>query len=527
MHCLAVLRYTRSTKSFQMKTSLFRPCGKYSLAFAIAALLAACGGRPEDHAHDADGNDIAQSDGHDHGEVEPLAYTVYSDSTELFVEFAPLVVGQESRFAAHFTRMGRLFTPYIQGSATIVLKGIGAPVTASVDGPSDPGIFRLALTPIQEGSCSLVFTVRSVNNTDTLTIDGLTVHADAHEAAHAERAEAPAGDITYLKEQAWKIPFATERVRSSPFHGTVRVGAEVEPTTSGEQVLAARSAGVVHLLGNAPLEGMPVKAGQALFSLSSEGITGENAGAALKQARNDFERAKADLDRLEGLYKDKLVTQQEVLAARNAFANAQAQLEQTGGALSVTANMDGYVRTLHVREGQFVQAGAVLATVARNTRLSIHADVPVQAFAKLGGVSGARIKAQDGTVRTLEELNGKVLSVGQAADGLYVPVRLDVVGAPGLLPGSVVEVWLLSLRTTDAITIPLSAVLEQEGRSYCYVQTAGETMDKRTLVLGVNDGLRVQVMSGLAAGERVVTVGAIDVKLATAGGALPAHGHEH
>jgi cobalt-zinc-cadmium efflux system membrane fusion protein len=521
MHRLAVLRSIRSTKSFLMKI--------HFLAFAVPALLAACTGRTDDLAHDAHSDEIAHvdADGRDHGDPEPLAFTVYTDSVELFVEFAPLVVGQESRFAAHFTRMGRLFAPVTQGNATITLKGIGVPLTSTADAPSDPGIFRFALTPAEEGSCKLVFTVRSGNRTDTLTIEGLTVHADAHEAAHAEIAEEPAGDITYLKEQAWKIPFATERVASSAFAGSVRVGAEVEPATSGEQVLSARSAGVVHLLGNAPLEGMPVKAGQALFSLSSQGLTDGNAGASLKQARNDFDRAKADLERTEALFKEKLVTQQEVLAARNAFANAEAQLEQTGGALSIASNMDGYVRTLHVREGQFVHAGTVLATVARNTRLSIHADVPVQAFARLGGVSGARIKTQDGTVRTLEGLNGNVLSVGQAADGSYVPVRLELDGAPGLLPGSVVEVWLTSPRTSDAITIPLSAVLEQEGRTYCYVQTAGETMDKRTITLGVNDGLRTQVISGLVTGERVVTVGAIDVKLATAGGALPGHGHEH
>ena len=77
------------------------------------------------------------------------------------------------------------------------------------------------------------------------------------------------------------------------------------------------------------------------------------------------------------------------------------------------------------------------------------------------------------------------------------------------------------------MTIPLSTVLEQEGRSYCYVQTAGETMDKRTITLGANDGLRAEVREGLAPGERVVSIGAMDVKLATAGGALPAHGHEH
>ncbi|MBK9196332.1 MAG: efflux RND transporter periplasmic adaptor subunit [Flavobacteriales bacterium] len=492
---------------------------KYFLPFTLVALFAACG------APEARDNDAADG-AHDHSEAEPLTFTVYTDSTELFVEFAPLVVGQETRFAAHFTRMGRLFRPVVEGTATVTLQGTGAGSTATADAPSSPGIFPLALKPAQAGRCKLVFTVHTGIFTDTLIIDGLSVYADAHDAAHAE-AVVPAGDIAFSKEQAWKIPFATEQVKRGAFASSVRVGAEVEPAVSGEQVLAARSAGVVHLLGNAPLEGMPVKAGQALFTLSSQGVGEGNVGALIQQARNDRDRAKADLERIEALYTDKLATQQEVLRARNDFANAEAMLNQTASAQSITSNMDGYVRSLHVREGQFVQAGTVLATVARNTRLSIHADVPVQAFARLGGVQGARIKAQDGSVRTLEQLNGTVLSVGQGADGLYVPVRLEVDGTQGLLPGSVVEVWLLSPTMKDAMTIPLSAVLEQEGRSYCYVQTAGETMDKRTITLGANDGLRAEVREGLAPGERVVSIGAMDVKLATAGGALPAHGHEH
>ena len=313
----------------------------------------------------------------------------------------------------------------------------------------------------------------------------------------------------------------------SPFAASVRVGAEVEPAIAGGQVITARTAGVVHLLGDAPLEGMTVSKGQSLFSLSSQGMVGDNAGATVQQARNDFDRAKADLERTEALYTDKLVTQQEVLAVRNAFANAEVMLQQSGAAQNVTAGMAGYVRALHVREGQFVQPGDVLATIATNERLSIHADVPLQVFAKLGSVQGARIRTPDGTVFTLEELNGKVQSVGRAADGSYVPVRLEVDGKPGLLPGSMAEVWLLSSTSAKVITVPLSAVLEQEGRNYCYVQTAGETMDKRTLTLGANDGLRAEVLSGLIPGDRVESIGAMDVKLATAGGAMPAHGHEH
>ena len=502
------------------------PMKKSFLAFPLAALFAACGpqaAEDPDHGHDLGPG----ADHHGGEELEPLAYTVYTDSTELFVEFKPLIVGQESRFAAHFTRTGALYTAITRGTASVALHSIGSPMVVIADAPSSPGIFRMAITPKQEGGCKLIFILNAGGRTDTLEVDGLTVYPDAHEAIHGERPQDPPGDITYLKEQAWKIPFALEQVARGAFAASVRVGAEVEPAISGEQVLSARSTGVVHLLGNAPLEGMSVKSGQTLFTLSSQGIAQGNAGTMMRQARNDHERAKADLERVETLYKDKLATQQELLRARNDLANAEAVLDHTASAQDITANMDGYVRSLHVREGQFVEAGTVLATLARNTRLSIHADVPVQAFARLGGVTSARIRAQDGRVYTLEQLNGRVLSVGQSADRLYVPVRLEVDGSRDLLPGSVVEVWLVSPTTKDALSIPLSAVLEQEGRDYCYVQTAGETMDKRTITLGANDGLRVEVREGLLPGERVVSIGAMDVKLATASGAIPAHGHEH
>ena len=64
---------------------------------------------------------------HDHDEesdeLEPLVYTIYSEKTELFVEFKPLVVGDESRFAAHFTVLGDLFKPITEGSVSLTLTG--------------------------------------------------------------------------------------------------------------------------------------------------------------------------------------------------------------------------------------------------------------------------------------------------------------------------------------------------------------------------------------------------------------------
>ena len=77
------------------------------------------------------------------------------------------------------------------------------------------------------------------------------------------------------------------------------------------------------------------------------------------------------------------------------------------------------------------------------------------------------------------------------------------------------------------MTVPVSALIEEQGVFYVYVQTEGESFQKRELKLGANDGQKVQVLSGVSEGERVVTKGGYQIKLSQASGALPAHGHEH
>jgi hypothetical protein len=69
--------------------------------------------------------------------------------------------------------------------------------------------------------------------------------------------------------------------------------------------------------------------------------------------------------------------------------------------------------------------------------------------------------------------------------------------------------------------------MEEQGVFYVYVQTGGESFQKREVAIGPNDGIWVQVLKGISAGERVVRKGAYQIKLSTASGQLPAHGHEH
>jgi cobalt-zinc-cadmium efflux system membrane fusion protein len=135
----------------------------------------------------------------------------------------------------------------------------------------------------------------------------------------------------------------------------------------------------------------------------------------------------------------------------------------------------------------------------------------------------------DGKVYDTQSLNGKLVSYGKNVnhEDHLIPVVFEIDNRGEIIPGSLVEIFMRSNTIANALVIPISALVEEQGTFYVYVQTAGESFEKRELKLGGNDGQYVQILSGVSNGERIVTKGSYQVKLATMSGAVPAHGHEH
>ena len=95
-----------------------------------------------------------------------------------------------------------------------------------------------------------------------------------------------------------------------------------------------------------------------------------------------------------------------------------------------------------------------------------------------------------------------------------------------MIPGSFVEVFLLASPIENALTVPVSALTNELGHFYVYVQLHENEYCKQEVVLGAHNGKEVQILRGLHAGDTVVTKGAYQVKMAAFSGAIP-HGHEH
>lgn len=482
----------------------------------------------EQHSHLPDGSHPEEK------ELQSLSYTVYSGKSELFVEFKPLIAGQSSSFAAHLTITGESFLPYTEGTVTLRLIQGDKSLQQVADSPSSPGIFRLKLQPVSAGKGKLVFDIVTKSFTDQFILEDIPVWPDEKSALAAQPAETASNDITYLKEQAWKTEFANIPVKRDSLYDVIKTTGELLPAPGEEVTIASRSNGIVRFRLPGLVTGVPVRSGQPLISVTGGTIAFENIEAAKQAAQAELASAGKEYDRLNQLIGDKLVT-------RNEYENARLRLEQAkiraeglsrnyNSAKNLVSPLSGFIRSVLVTEGQYVAEGQPLAVVSQHKNILLRADLSLKDAARLHEIREAHFKIpQSPVVFSTQALAGKrIAATGTTGSSSpFIPVHFQLNGTPELIPGTFAEVYLKTGLLPDALTIPLSALLEEQGLYYAYVQTAGESFQKREIKTGVSDGINVQVLSGLQEGERVVVKGAYQIKLSQASGSLPAHGHEH
>ena len=476
---------------------------RISIILSIALLAFSC--RQSDHA---------EEHGHPHDEGITLAYTLYSDKTELFVEFKPLIVGQTSKFAAHFTRLGAWFTSLDSGKITLSLIVNDKGIRQSNDKASSPGIFRLALKPVTAGTGKLVFDIETEGYKDQIIIGPVTVYPDQKSAESAQQ-EGPVGSITFLKEQAWKIEFANEEVKRQPFHDVIKTFGQLLAKPSDETVVTARSHGIVQWNDEVVI-GAEVKQGKRLFVILSGNLATGNIESQYKEAKANFEKTEADYNRVQPLLADKIVSQKDYLEIKSRYDQSRIAFETisrnySAGGQSIQAPGNGFIKQIMVRSGEYVQAGQSLVVITKDQTLMLKAEVSLRYYNDLPFVTEAKFKSvYDKKLHSISGMKGKVISYGKAIGDAtsLLPISFSFVNDGTLVPGESVEVYLQSKPIANALVEPVTSLIEEQGNFYVYVQVAGESFDKRLVMLGVQDGVFVQLLSGIKEGERVVTKGA-------------------
>jgi RND family efflux transporter MFP subunit len=182
-----------------------------------------------------------------------------------------------------------------------------------------------------------------------------------------------------------------------------------------------------------------------------------------------------------------------------------------------------------VAQGEYVSVGQPIATVTQNRRLQLRAEVSENNFRILKSINSANFKlAYDNTVYKLSDLNGKLLSYGKSSGDqtFYIPVTFEFDNIGEIIPGAFTEVYLLSSPQENVISVPVPSITEEQGLNFVYLQLDEEGYKKQEVMLGQNNGERVQILSGLKNGDKVVTKGVYQVKLAATSSVMP-EGHAH
>lgn len=400
--------------------------------------------------------------------------------------------------------------------------------------------------------------------------------ASAPETA-APAAEASTGTVKFLMEQQWRIKMMLAKAESQSVAQRITATGRVIPAAQHQAMVAPPVGGLIAGSG-LPRIGQRVARGQTIAVLrqaltaaessqiaaANSQIAAANAQLQIESARFEAERrtltdkiaaAKAELDEARHDYErtqrllarqaaSQLKLEQDEAKFKIAEANHNAALKQldvlqaaqqskpippaaTPTNYTVTAPIAGTIVKVHKALGEQVAPGEAIVEIVNLETVWIEAPIFERDLEKLRGKTHALFTT---TADPDTELGGTVIDISPVIDAEKRTANV-IFAVPNrglrLRIGMQANVRLDTGESVEALVIPAAAVLEHEGKKIVYVLLSGEEFERREITIGAEAGGKIPVFTGLKAGERVVTQGALQLKLqelnpASAG----AHTHE-
>lgn len=348
---------------------------------------------------------------------------------------------------------------------------------------------------------------------------------ETHEGVASEHEEKEHGDEIVLDEAKIKrLGIAADSVKYTSFEQVIKVSGEIMPAQGASELIVAKSAGIVHFKQGINV-GVSVARGTVIASVSGRGISG---GDQTSEAAIAYKNAKAELDRLTPLYEEKLVNAKDYREAKQNFEIAENAFIGSNAGSTATGSMAGVIDNIMVENGAFVEAGTPIASVSANRRLTLCAYLPQTYVDKVYTLNSANfVLPYSKEVFSLKEMNGRRLTSasGVAISNGYVKLNYEFDNNGKVVPGSFADVYLLGEKKMATI-VPVSALTEEQGEIYVFVQVHHDAFMKRPVKVGGSDGQNVEILSGVKEGELVVVSGTIAVKLSSMVNSIP-EGHHH
>src|SRR4051794_6474038 len=200
--------------------------------------------------------------------------------------------------------------------------------------------------------------------------------------------------------------------------------------------------------------------------------------------------------------------QAQLETARGTYQSAEAQAQYS----EVHSSITGVVADRPLFPGDLASTGQPLFVVMDISRIVARASVPQSEAAAVKVGAPATIKLTDGSM----EVPGKVTVVSPATDPASTTLQVWVEAAnpsEQLKPGAAVHVVITVSTIKDATVVPATAIVSgEEGGTAVMTVSGSNTAHLKKVEVGVHEGDKVQILSGLSPGDQVITVGAVGLE---------------
>ena len=341
----------------------------------------------------------------------------------------------------------------------------------------------------------------------------------------AAQTKTPAADAVPVE-----VALAARSAISANYSGTAALVADHEAQVT------AKTSGVLKKLYVE--EGMTVKAGQLLAELDDA-----DALAKAKQAEAQMHKAEATFAHAQAAIPKHLIPEYEyeqdkfdLAAQRAAYEAANIQLSYT----RIVAPVDGVIAQRDIKIGNLVQANQNLFRIVGMNPLQAVLNVPERQLGILKAGQAVQLEADALPGRKFEGSILRIAPVVDPASGTFRVTCQFRDASAVLRPGMFARIDIVYDQRPDALTVPRSALVEEDGQTSVFVvdkaapaptpkTEAGKSAAKapaapangfvahrQPVKTGYSDGDKVEIVSGLEAGARVITVGRNAVRDGTA-----------
>jgi RND family efflux transporter MFP subunit len=298
----------------------------------------------------------------------------------------------------------------------------------------------------------------------------------------------PAPTVEQIREERG-LPVTVARADS----GRVEVWREYSGDVGGVREAIVRARSEDQIAAVLVKVGQTVRLGQVLVRQA-----GEVAGARARQAEAALRQAERNLERLRPLHEAGAISERDWDNAQTQFDLAQGDVAATRDALALTSPLAGVVTEVPARAGMIPASNEALVRIADLSRLLVRLRVSADQAGEMRTGLPARLPGRDaaGRVRTM--------ALQAEPTTRLVEVEVEFPRETGLILGTLATIEIRVASRDQAVSVPRAAVRE----GVVWVVGEDSRASRRPVTTGLEARDRVEIVSGVQAGEQVVIAGA-------------------